>query len=330
MDFYDLLGINQLLEWGKEIIGIKKSQYIPIEITPIKFIYRPKFFKEYIGQERAKDLVNLNLQKIRTIKPIHFLISGNKGCGKSTLANIIGNELNFPITYHIGGAFTMEALIKFLSKNQDSKEPQVLFVDEIHNLEKTLGEYLYPIIEDFILPEGNNIKLKPFIFIGATTEKNALVKRFAPLIDRCQADIILEPYTPEDIKAILKQYNDKIYQENITEEVYDLLSKNTRLTPRIALAFFDDFMVCKDPQRVLLAHRVIKNSLTTSDIQILQHLKEVGKPIGIETLAMIVGVTKVDFNYCIEPFLINQGYMSRTARGRILTLKGEQLLQELK
>jgi Holliday junction DNA helicase RuvB len=89
-------------------------------------------------------------------------------------------------------------------------------------------------------------------------------------------------------------------------------------------------MVCQDPQRVLSAHRVIKNSLTTSDIQILQHLKEVGKPVGIETLAMIVGVTKVDFNYCIEPFLINQGYMSRTARGRILTLKGEQLLQEIK
>jgi Holliday junction resolvasome RuvABC ATP-dependent DNA helicase subunit len=90
MDFFDLLGINQLLEWGKEAIGIKKSQYTPIEITPAKYIYRPKNLLEYIGQERAKDLVNLNLQKIRTIKPIHFLISGNKGCGKSTLAGIIG------------------------------------------------------------------------------------------------------------------------------------------------------------------------------------------------------------------------------------------------
>jgi Holliday junction DNA helicase RuvB len=330
MDFSDIFGINQLLEWGKEAIGIKKSQYTPIEITPAKYIYRPKNLLEYIGQERAKDLVNLNLQKIRTIKPIHFLISGNKGCGKSTLAGIIGKELNFPITYHIGGAFTMEALIKFLSKNQDSNDPQILFIDEIHNLEKTLGEYLYPIIEDFILPEGNNLKLKPFIFIGATTEKNALIKKFAPLIDRCQADIILEPYRPEDIKAILKQYNDKIYQANIFEEVYDLLSKNTRLTPRIALAFFDDYMVCQDTQKVLSAHRIIKDGLTTSDIQILQHLKEVGKPIGIETLAMIVGITKVDFNYVIEPYLINQGYLSRTARGRIITQKGERLLQELK
>jgi Holliday junction DNA helicase RuvB len=330
MDFFDIIGITQLLKWGNRAFAEKKEQYAPTEVTPAKYIYRPKNLLEYIGQERAKDLVNLNLEKIRTIKPIHFLISGNKGCGKSTLASIIGRELNFPITYHIGGAFTMGALVKFLSKNQDAKEPQVLFIDEIHNLEKTLGEYLYPIIEDFILPEGNNLKLKPFIFIGATTEKNALVKRFAPLIDRCQADIILEPYKPEDIKAILKQYNDKIYQVNITEEVYDLLSKNTRLTPRIALAFFDDFIVCKDPQKVLSAHRIIKDGLTISDIQILQHLKEVGKPIGIETLAMIIGVTRVDFNYVIEPYLINQGYMSRTARGRILTNKGELLLQEIK
>jgi Holliday junction DNA helicase RuvB len=330
MDFLDIMGISQLLEWGKEIIGLKKPIYTPEEVTPSKFIYRPVSLLEYIGQERAKDLVNLNLEKIRTIKPIHFLISGNKGCGKSTLANVIGKELNFPITWHIGGAFTMEALKKFLIKNQDAEKPQILFVDEIHNLEKTLGEYLYPVIEDFILPEGDNPKLRPFIFIGATTEKNALVKRFAPLIDRCQADIILEPYRPEDIKAILKQYNDKIYKVNVDEDTYDLLSKNTRLTPRIALAFFDDLIVCKDPQRVLTAHRIIKYGLTTSDIQILTHLKEVGKPIGIETLAMIVGVTRVDFNYCIEPFLINQGYMSRTARGRIITPKGELLLQEIK
>jgi len=328
MDFFDICGITQLMEWGENLFNRKKI-YSPEQVTPQKFIYRPDSLLEYIGQDRAKDLVNLNLAKIRTIKPIHFLISGNKGCGKSTLANIIGKELQYHITWHIGGAFTMEALIKFLSKNQDSREPQILFVDEIHNLQKEIGEYLYPVIEDFILPEGNNLKLKPFIFIGATTEKNALVKKFAPLIDRCQADIILEPYRPEDIKTILKQYNEKIYQINISEEVYDLLSRNTRLTPRIALAFFDDFIVCQDVQKVLSAHRIIKDGLTTSDILILKHLKEVGKPIGIETLAMIVGVTKVDFNYCIEPFLINQGYLSRTARGRIITNKGELLLQEI-
>ena len=219
MDFYDILGITTLMETIKEKVGFLRKKYTPEEVKPVKFIYRPKTLTEYIGQERAKELVNLTLEKIRTIKPIHILISGTKGCGKSTLANIIANELGFNINWTIGGAFTMEALQKFLVKNQDSKKPQILFVDEIHNLSKEVGEYLYPIIEDFILPEGNNIKLKPFIFMGATTEKNMLMKKFAPLVDRCGADIILEQYTAEDIKNILKQYNDKIYQLNIAEEV---------------------------------------------------------------------------------------------------------------
>jgi Holliday junction DNA helicase RuvB len=329
MDFFDILGITQLLEWGKELIGIRPI-YHPEQVTPAKFSYRPTYLKDYIGQERAKDLVNLTLAKIRTMKPIHILISGTKGCGKSTLANIIAHELGFGITWTIGGAFTREALGKFLVKNQDAELPQILFVDEIHNLPKELGEYLYPVIEDFILPEGNNLKLRPFIFMGATTEKNMLYKKFAPLIDRMGCDIILEQYNAHDIKTILKQYNDKIYKLNIEEEVYDILSTNTRFTPRIALTFFDDFVICQDIKRVLSAHRVIKNGLTLTDITIMEHLKEVGKPVGIEALAMLVGLTRVDFNYCIEPYLIAEGYMSRTARGRILTNKGELLLQEIK
>jgi len=329
-DLYDLLGITSIIDSVKEKIGITRKEYHPEEVTPAKFIYRPATLLEYIGQERAKDLINLTLAKIRNIKPIHILISGTKGCGKSTLANIIAHELGFEITWTIGGAFTMEALQKFLVKNQDVQSPQILFVDEIHNLSKEIGEYLYPVIEDFILPEGNNLKLRPFIFMGATTEKNMLLKKFAPLVDRCGADIVLEQYKAEDIKSILKQYNDKIYHLNIDEEVYDILSTNTRFTPRIALTFFDDFVICQDINKVLSAHRVIKNGLTTTDITILEHLKDVKKPVGIEALAMIVGLTKVDFQYCIEPFLVAQGYMSRTARGRILTTKGDLLLQEVK
>lgn len=331
MDIYDILGISQLMEWGKEKLGLKqREEYHPLEVRPIKFNYRPQYLSEYVGQERAKDLINLTLEKIRTIKPIHILISGTKGCGKSTLAHIIANETKFDITWHIGGAFTMEALQQFLIKNQDSKRTQILFVDEIHNLPKELAEFLYPVIEDFILPMGNNPKLKSFIFMGATTEKNLLMKKFAPLVDRCGCDIVLETYKSEDIKIILKQYNDKLYQLNIDEEIYDILAKNTRFTPRIAQNFFDDLVVCKDINRVLNAHRVIKDGLTTTDIMILEHLKEVNKPVGIEALAMISGVTRADFNYIIEPYLISQGYISRTARGRIITNKGVALLEEIK
>lgn len=336
MDIFDLFGINQVLEIFKNKKNSKlkeekkEEKYIPMSITPKKFSYRPKNLVEYIGQENAKKLVELNIKKIKIIKPIHFCISGTKGAGKSTLAHIISNELEAKITWHIGGAFTKEALIKFLVKNQDDQNNlHILFIDEGHNLAKELAEYLYPILEDFILPEGKNLKLKSFIFITATTERNELIKKFAPLVDRCGADIILEQYNAEDIKAILKQYNDKIYQKNISEEIYDILSFNVRYTPRIALNFFDDFIVCKDIEYVLKSHRVIKNGLTTTDILILSHLAEIKKPVGIEALATIAGVSREDFQYCIEPYILFNSYLTRTARGRLITLKGEQLLKEV-
>jgi len=330
MDILDIFGISQVLEMFKEKIGItSKKEYHSEEVRPIKFNYRPKFLSEYIGQERAKDLVNLNLEKIRKIKPVHFVISGHKGAGKSTLANVINNELLANMNWYIAGAFTMDNLKQFLIRNQDSKNIEILFVDEGHNLEKQIAEYLYPVIEDFILPEGNNLKLKPFIFITATTDMNLLLKKFSPLVDRCGANIILEPYKDEEIKQILIQYNNKIYQKNISSEIYTILSQNTRGTPRIALNFFDDFVVCEDINKVLNAHRIVKNGLTTTDILILSHLVEIKKPVGIEALSMIAGVSRADFQYVIEPFLIFNNYLSRTARGRLGTLKGEELLRSL-
>lgn len=330
-DIIDILGISTIIDSIKEKVGIKsKEEYHSEEVRPIKFNYRPTLLENYIGQERAKDLVNLNLQKIRTIKPVHFVISGHKGAGKSTLANIIANELNESMNWYIGGVFTMDNLKKFLIKNQDSNNIEILFIDEGHNLEKQIAEYLYPILEDFILPEGNCLKLKPFIFITATTDMNLLIKKFSPLVDRCGANIILEQYNKEEMKQILIQYNDKIYQKNISSEVYDLLADNTRGTPRIALSFFDDFIVCEDINKVLNAHRIVKNGLTMTDILILRHLAEIKKPVGIEALSMIAGVSRADFQYVIEPFLLFNNYISRTARGRIATEKSRLFLEEIK
>ena len=187
---------------------------------------------------------------------------------------------------------------------------------------------MYPLLEDFLLPIGN-IKVRPFIFIGCTTDKNILQKRLAPMIDRCQS-VNLEHYSAKDIKAILKQYNDQLYKLNISEEVYDLLSVNTRYTPRIAINYFDDFIICQDINKVLIAHQVIKNSLTTNDIIILEHLAEINKPTGVEVLSIITQQTKQDFMTLQEPFLIMEKYISRTARGRIITDKGKLLLQGLR
>lgn len=116
-ELWDLLGITTVMEGLK---GKPKEQKSPSQSDkPVKFIYRPQTLNEYIGQERAKDLVRLNLEKIRTIKPTHLLISGNKGCGKSTLANIIANELGLPIMTYVAGSFTQENLMNFLIKNEE-------------------------------------------------------------------------------------------------------------------------------------------------------------------------------------------------------------------
>lgn len=329
MDLFDVLGISTITEDLKNNILPPKISMPIIDIKPIKYSYRPETLKNYIGQGRAKDLISLNLKKIEEIKPVHFIISGPKGTGKSSIANIIANELGFEMNWYIGGAFTKDHLVKFLVKNQDAGLPQILFIDEIHNLPKDLAEYLYPIIEDFILPEGNNLKLRPFIFIGATTEKNIILKTMGPLVDRCSADIVLEQYTENDIINILKQYNDKVYQYNISEDVYEKIAKNTRLTPRIALSFFDDFVVCNNTDQIFSAHRVIKDGLTIDDIKILRYLKEINKPVGVETLAMIIGLTKEDYMYTIEPYLINKLFISRTPRGRIILKNGVDILESI-
>jgi len=316
-----------------ESLGLKEEKseqedFYLKEVKPKKFNYRPKTLDEYIGQENAKALVRLNIKKVMEIKPVHFILSGNAGCGKTTLANIIGNHLNFPVTYQIGGTFTQEALVDFLEENEESGIPRILFIDEIHNLEKKLAEFMYPIVEDFIFPI-KSLKLRPFIMVGATTEKSTLIKKFKPLVDRCGCQIVLEDYIVEDMKNILKQYNKQLFQEEITEEIYDLLARNCRFTPRLAIAIFDDYMVCKDIKTVLNAHRIIKDSLTDIDINILKHLIEVGKPVGEEALSVIAGVDRSDYKLIIEPFLMRQGYLTRTARGRIGTDKAKKIIEKL-
>jgi Holliday junction DNA helicase RuvB len=330
MDF-DFLGM--IVTMGDLLLGKKndqqKEEFYLKEVRPIKFSYRPQTLNEYIGQEKAKELVLITLQKINEIKPCHILITGSKGHGKSTLAQIIANHLHFPITYQIGGTFTLEALRDFIFKNEKSEQPMILFIDETHNLEKKIGEFMYPILEDFILPT-NNAKIRPFIFIGATTEKFTLLKKFAPLVDRCGAQIQLEHYKPEDIKEILRQYNAQVYQKEVSEETYDLLAHNSRLNPRTALSIFDDYIVCNNAETVLRSRRIIRDSLTDIDITILEHLKEIGKPIGEETLAIIAGIERADFKLFTEPFIIQQGYMSRTGQGRVITQKGKDLVKEIK
>jgi Holliday junction DNA helicase RuvB len=328
IDIFDLLGITQILEMGKEVLGIKPKEYHSDQIEPFKFDFTPSNLLEYIGQDNAKLRINTYIKKVNTIKPIHLLISGTRGHGKSTLAYIIANMLGFSIDTYVGGSFTKDNLIKWLVKNQDTNIPKILFIDEIHGLEREITEYMLPILQSFILPEGN-LKLKKFIMLGATTNLEILQKKAEPFVDRC--DIIeLERYNSTDIKNILKQYNDKLYKKNIPEEIYDEISINTRYNPRTSLSIFEDFLVEENIEQILRGRQIIKNSLTTKDLIVLKHLVEIKTAVGVETLAILTQQTKQTYMELQEPFLLQQGYISRTARGRIATDKARLFIQELK
>jgi len=332
---YEATGISYVMETIRKKCNIstpdnkeEKQVYHSAQITPKKYSFRPQTLEQYIGQENPKALIEINLQKIRTIKAVHFIVSGSKGTGKSTLAYIIAKNLGLEIMTYVAGSFTMDNLRDFLIANSKSEKPMILFVDEIHGLARELGEFMFPLLEDFILPIGNQ-KVRPFIFIGCTTDLHILQKRLAPMIDRCQS-INLTHYTVENMKEILKQYNEKTYQMSITDEEYNLLSRNSRYTPRILLSLVDDFSIVRDVKKVLSAHQIIIDSLNINDIIVLRHLAEMKqKPVGVEVLAIITQQTKQDYMTLQEPFLIMEQYISRGSRGRSITEKGMSLLRSL-
>jgi len=330
-----IVGLGDLI-WGKkenepnseENQERNKLIYPITEVKPIKFIYRPDTLEKYIGQIQAKKLTRMALNVIVNQKPLHFLITGHAGMGKTTLAKIISNQLGFEFYSYIGNSFTQDTLKDFLIKNEENSNPSILFLDEIHSANKEILEFMLPIIEDYKL---NELKLRPFVMICATNEKTTLLRKSKPFCDRLQIQIQLEDYNAEEIKILLKQYNDQIYQANIPEEIYDVLAVNTRFNPRISISYMDLYIGCKDIKNVLEAHRVIKNGITDVDLKILNHLNSVGnKPIGEQALSVIANVERMDYVELIEPYLMRKNLISRTSRGRILTEQGKLFLQEIK
>jgi Holliday junction resolvasome RuvABC ATP-dependent DNA helicase subunit len=327
MDMFDILGITQLMEWGKEKFGIK-SQYIQQPLQPMKFMYRPETFEEYISQDKAKDKAKLTIELINKGFPRHFLIMGNAGYGKTTLAGIVAKTLGFNFCVYVGSNFGIDTLNDFLVKNQDSKLPNVLFIDELGELKKDVLTYMLPIIEDYKL---NGKDLRKFILVGATTDTWVLSKRCQPFLDRIHCKIYLEDYNAEDIKKLLIQYNDQIHKANVSLEDYDTISKNVRYTPRLAISLFDYFVACGDLNKVLTMNRIIKNGLDDIDVRILENLNSTnGKPIGAEAISIIANMTRQEYQELREPYLIRQGLISRGNRGRLILDKGKLFLQEIK
>lgn len=325
-DFYDCLGMITTALWGDR--KIEQEEFYLKTHPEKKFHYRPQTLSDYISQENAKVLIRLLIREVKEVgKFRHILLSGCRGHGKTTLAYIICRELGFEPNYYIANSFRVNNLQDFLYKVTDKKIPQVLILDETHGLNKELIEMFYPLLEDGVVP-NTSLKLNSFIVIGATTELEYLQKKYPPFVDR-HVNIELLPYKSEEIKLLLDKYNQEVYQQYITEEDLILLADNSRMNPRTAILLFDLFVTCGKVDEVLKCNGIIKNGLTYKDIVVLEHLAEINKPVGIEALAVIAHTDSASFKELTEPYLLQQGYLTRTARGRLITNKGMELLNNL-
>lgn len=296
---------------------------------------RPNKFSDIVGQHKVKNAlaISINSAKLRNDSLGHILIDANAGQGKTTISLAIANELGVGVKTVLGSNIkTFRDIIPTLN---NIKQNEVLFIDEVHRINKRIAESLYTVLEDFRMDlpfktdsgemEILNIDLPRFTIIGATTEIGKLVK---PFIDRFKLKFTLEEYDVQTIKNILIINSNKL-KINLTDSAFDILANASRKTPRIANALLEwvrdysisfnlPFIANDDIINALSMRGIEQDGSTENDRKYLSFLKQQNYPVGINTICSAINIDNETVENIIEPWLLSCGKIIKTSKGRLL------------
>ncbi|MCD6416398.1 MAG: Holliday junction branch migration DNA helicase RuvB [Planctomycetes bacterium] len=308
-------------------------------------IVRPQNFVQFVGRPDTVSNLKTWIQgaTLRNEPLDHILFSGPPGLGKTTLAYIIANELGVNIKTTSGPALVRPKDLVGLLTNLGAAD--VLFIDEIHRMDVRVEEYLYSAMEDFFIsiiidpgPHGRSIKidLKPFTLIGATTREGLLAP---PLRSRFQILEKLDFYTPEELARIIKN-SARILNIGIRDDAADLIAARSRGTPRVANRLLRRIRdVAQAGERDVITKAVAEEGLARLGVDeiglgemdrkiLLALARNTRRPVGLKTIAAVVGEEEGTIRDVYEPFLIRHGLLERTARGREITPAGLKAIRD--